>query len=172
MTAARPRKHNIICASRQVDRWGRITGTPLVLPPAKANQGALAGYPRQTRQTARALAFTPAASGARPPAAALETAGESAACVAAATSPETSTRKVLHSGHWAMAAVGESTAGSAVPLHDQTTDHEVQIIFCYSFQHCLGRNMLMGKSLFCRPTGRNPCSASAHLRWFGTVSCG
>jgi len=112
-----------------VDRWGRITGTPLILPPPKAKQGAVAGYPRRMPQTARALAFPPAASGAQAPDAALQTAGGDAAGVIAATSPETSMRKVLHSGHWAMAAVGELTEGPDAPLHEEASDHEVQIIF-------------------------------------------
>ena len=112
-----------------MDRWGRITGTPLILPPAKAKQGAVAGYPRRIPQTARALAFPPAASGAQAPDAALEMAGGDAAGVTAPTSPETSMRKVLHSGHWAMAAVGESAEAPSAPPHDQAINHEVQIIF-------------------------------------------
>ena len=115
-----------------MDRWGRITGTPLILPPAKAKQGAVAGYPRRMPQTARALAFTPAASGAQSSDAALQTAAQGAAGVTAPTSPETSMRKVLHSGNWEMAAVGESRAAPAAPVHQKAKDHEVQTRFWHS----------------------------------------
>ena len=110
-----------------MDRWGRITGTPLVLPPAKTKQGAVAGYPRRMPQTARALAFAPATGGAPAQDAVLETAGVDATSVTAPTSPETSMRKVLHSGHWAVAAVGESTEGPEAPVHEQAKDQKVQL---------------------------------------------
>lgn len=114
-----------------MDRWGRITGTPLVLPPVTTGKGAIAGYPRRTPHAARALAFAPFPGG--PPSGLLEAAAGDAGDVDAAMSPEASERKVLHAGQWVMAAVGDPSAPVAVHVQGsadlQVTPHAFPLLY-------------------------------------------
>ena len=95
-----------------MDRWGRITGTPLILPPPAAKQGAVAGYPRRAAHAARALAFAPA-TGSEGRSQTAGDAGVAQASVEGLRSPETSVRKVLHAGKWEVASIEGAGAAPA-----------------------------------------------------------
>ena len=96
----------------QVDRWGRITGTPLILPP-DAQKGAVAGYPRRTPHAARALTFAPSI-GTQATGGGMEGLAADQGPEEGLGSPETSKRKVLHPGKWAVATVEGDAAELAM----------------------------------------------------------
>ncbi len=107
------RPHHVTCIpdGLQVDRWGRITGTPLILPVA-AKKGTVAGYPRRAPQAARSLAFAPAV-GSQADGCGAEGLAAEQGPEEGPGSPETSKQKVLHPGNWAVATVEGDAAAPA-----------------------------------------------------------